>query len=62
MFDGSGWEIVDRDEQGAIVRKYGFDGDDYYDQIVGEELELEMSCSALFTQKLHVFSNNMSLA
>jgi hypothetical protein len=35
MFDGSGWEIVDRDEQGAIVRKYGFDGDDYYDQIVG---------------------------
>lgn len=33
MFDGSGWEIVDRDEQGAIVRKYGFDGDDYYDQI-----------------------------
>ena len=36
MFDGSGWEIVDRDEQGAIVRKYGFDGDDYYDQIVGD--------------------------
>jgi hypothetical protein len=31
MFDGSGWEIVDRNEQNVIVRKYGFDGDDYYD-------------------------------
>ena len=32
MFDGSGWEIVERNEQGTIIRKYGFDGDDYYDQ------------------------------
>jgi hypothetical protein len=35
MFDGSGWEFVERNEQNVIVRKYGFDGDDYYDQIVG---------------------------
>jgi hypothetical protein len=32
MFDGSGWEIVERNKQGMIIRKYGFDGDDYYDQ------------------------------
>jgi hypothetical protein len=31
MFDGSGWEFVERNEQNVIVRKYGFDGDDYYD-------------------------------
>ena len=34
MFDGSGWEIVERNKQGMMFRKYGFDGDDYYDQIV----------------------------
>lgn len=33
-FDGIGWEIVERDENDTITRKYGFDGDDYFDQEV----------------------------
>ena len=31
-FDGSGWEIVERNEQDSVIRKYGFDGDNYYDE------------------------------
>jgi hypothetical protein len=34
VFDGSGWEVVERNEQDSVIRKYGFDGDDYYDQTV----------------------------
>jgi hypothetical protein len=33
-FDGSTWEVVERNGQDTVVRKYGFDGDDYYDQTV----------------------------
>jgi hypothetical protein len=33
-FDGSNWEVVERNEQDTVVRKYGLDGDDYYDQTV----------------------------
>ena len=33
-FDGSGWEVVERNENDTVIRKYGFDGDDYYDQKV----------------------------
>lgn len=33
-FDGSNWEVVERNENDTVIRKYGLDGDDYYDQIV----------------------------
>ena len=33
-FDGNSWEVVERNENDVVIRKYGFDGDDYYDQIV----------------------------
>ena len=33
-FNGIGWEIVDRNENDTVVRKYGFDGDDYFDEEV----------------------------
>jgi hypothetical protein len=33
-FDGNSWEVVERNEQDTAVRKYGLDGDDYYDQTV----------------------------
>jgi len=33
-FDGSGWEVRERNEQDNVIRKYGFDGDDHFDEIV----------------------------
>jgi hypothetical protein len=33
-FDGRGWEVVERNEQDSAIKKYGFDGDDYYDEEV----------------------------
>ena len=33
-FNGIGWEIVDRNENDTVVRKYGFDGDVYFDEEV----------------------------
>ena len=34
VFDGSGWEVIERNEQDSAIKKYGFDGDDYYDEEV----------------------------
>jgi hypothetical protein len=33
-FNGNSWEVVERNEHDTVVRKYGTDGDDYYDQTV----------------------------
>lgn len=33
-YNGIGWEIVERDKNDTAIRRYGFDGDDYYDEIV----------------------------
>ena len=33
-FNGIGWEVQERDKNDDTTRKYGFDGDDYYDKIV----------------------------
>jgi len=33
-FNGNGWEVVERNEQDSAIKKYGFDGDDYYDEEV----------------------------
>lgn len=33
-WNGIGWEVLERDKNDTTIRKYGFDGDDYYDEIV----------------------------
>jgi hypothetical protein len=33
-FNGIAWEIQERNENDDTIRKYGFDGDEYFDQIV----------------------------
>jgi hypothetical protein len=33
-FDGSNWEVVERNEEDVAIRKYGLDDNNYYDLII----------------------------